>query len=110
MIMPQEEKQVPLRWHYPEELRSLYASQFVVQHTDQEFYLSFFEAPPPIIIGSAEERQQMLDDLDEVVTTCVARLVIHPGRLPELIGLLQKNYESFLRSSAAEDADDDDIV
>lgn len=106
--MPQDEKLVPLRWHFPDDMHGVYASQFVIQHTDKEFYISFFDAPPPLIVGSEEERKRMVDELDEVVVSCVARLVVHPERLPELIAMLQKNYDSFAKRYIEEATDDGD--
>ena len=52
-----EGKMVPIKWHYPDSIVTRYATNFVVQHTDREFIISFFEAWPPVIIGTPEEKR-----------------------------------------------------
>jgi hypothetical protein len=34
---------LPIEWHVPDELVTRYANNLLVQHTEHEFILSFFE-------------------------------------------------------------------
>ena len=40
-----EETKLPIEWYIAEDLKSQYATNIVIQHTDQEFLISFFEPP-----------------------------------------------------------------
>jgi len=89
------EKKVRINRKYPEDLQSYFASHFVVQHRPEYFILSFFELWPPAIIGDAQERQEALDALDMVDAKCVARFVITPGKMRELIDALNENLNNY---------------
>lgn len=86
---------LPIEWHYPEGFESRYATNFIVQHTEQEFYLSFFDFPPPIFLGSEEEKLAQLEQIDSVQASAVARIVISPGRMQEFIDILQDNLRKY---------------
>jgi hypothetical protein len=85
--------EAPLEWYYPKDLRSRYATHMVVQRSEQEFYISFFEIPPPLIIGTPEEQQQQLNEMGAVKAECVARIIVAAGRMPEFVTVLQRNLE-----------------
>jgi hypothetical protein len=42
---------IPVEWHVPEDVVSGYATNILVQHTEHEFIISFYEAQPPILFG-----------------------------------------------------------
>jgi hypothetical protein len=86
---------IPIEWHFPENVKPHYASNFIVQHTAHEFYLSFFILPPPIILGTAEERQAQAKEIKSARAEAVARVVIAADRLPEFIEALQENLKNF---------------
>ena len=86
----------PLEWHVPDDLASHYATNFVVQHTDAEFILSFFEIVPPIVVGSEEERRAQIEKIPSVRADCVARIIVSPQRLPDFLKAIQTNLEKFL--------------
>lgn len=82
-------KEVKLNWHYQDNMTSKYSTNLVVQHTEHEFVLSFFEATPPILLSDKDI------DIDSVTAECVARIVIAPGRLQQFIDVLQKNVDIY---------------
>lgn len=86
---------LPIEWYYPDDLRTGHATNFIVQHTKHEFYLSFFDFPPPILLGTDEEKKEELESLDSVRATAVARVAISTGRLQELIDTLQDNLNKY---------------
>ncbi len=96
----EEGRDLPLEFHTAPELMSRYATNFVIQHTDQEFILSFFEAKPPLLLGTPEERATQLRSIDSVRADCVARLIISPRRMADLIKVLQQNYSTYQQSAA----------
>ena len=89
-------KPVPVQWHVPDELVSQVATNFVVQHTNQEFILTFFKLFPPIILGSPEEKKSQIEGMTQAKAQCVAQIVITPQRMNELIAVLQENLKVYL--------------
>jgi hypothetical protein len=94
-----EELILPLEWHLPDDLVSRYATNLVVQHTDQEFIISFFEATPPITLGQPEEVKARLEEQGYVRATCVARVIVSVGRMAEFINVLEDNLKRYLSKS-----------
>lgn len=66
-----------------------YATHVVVQSAEKETFILFFQAQPPIIVGEEGERQKQLDALASISTRCVAKLIVAPTKLPEIVRLLQ---------------------
>ena len=92
----QDVKGVPLPLEYlRDDAVAQYATNMVVQHTEHEFILSFYQAHSPIIIGTPEERQRQLEEIDSVQATCVGRVVIAPERMREFLSVMQANYTTF---------------
>ena len=58
MSVKEQAVNLPIEWNYPESIVSRYATNLVVQHTEHEFILSFFEVKPPVILGTAEEQKE----------------------------------------------------
>ena len=78
-------KAVPLNLTIPADLVGRYATNMVIQHTEHEFVLSFFEAmAPPIIGNTEEEKQAQLDQVESVTAKCIARIIISPNRMAEI--------------------------
>jgi len=100
-------KQIRIERKYPEDLKSYYVSNIVVQHEPEMFFLSFFEVfPPPIIADTDEERAKALGALTQVDAKCVARLAITPGKMKEFITAMQENYKGYQKLIAAMKGED----
>ncbi len=91
----QEEPGVPLRWCIPPGLVSRFATNMVVQHTEQEFIISFFEARPPLLIGSEEEVRAQLAQIGGVEAECVARIIVTADRMPGFVAVLQETLRRY---------------
>ncbi len=87
---------LPIVWSIPPDLTSSYATNIVVQHTEREFIVSFFEIQLPILLGSAEERRAALETIRHIEAKCVARVVIAPERMQEFIDVLRDNLKTYL--------------
>src|SRR5262249_27412992 len=85
----------PIRWQSPDEVETKLATHIVVQHTEHEFILSFFEIKPPIIVGTPEQREKQAQDLSFIQAHCVARIAITPGRMEDFLELMASNMEKF---------------
>jgi len=86
---------LPLEWHIPDGILSRYVTNIVVQHTEHEFIISFFEVRPPIVLGSDEEKEAQLKQIDSVRAECVARIVVAADRLPDFIRVLNENLATY---------------
>lgn len=97
--MTEEEREglaLPLEWHVPEDVSSRYATNLIVQHSEHEFIISFFEAVPPLVLGEPEEVRTQLEKLGTIQARCVARVIVAAGRMPEFVRVLQGNLENYL--------------
>ncbi len=100
-----------IEWHVPESVLPRYATNFVVQATEHEFRLYFFDIRPPLIVGTPEEQRRKRRELQSVHAECVANLAIAPVRMAELVKLLSdylKRYKVDLLLD--KDADSEDIA
>ena len=88
----QTEQPIPLDWRVPDDLVTRYATNLVIQHTEHEFTIMFFEAKKPVIIGPEPYVQAKLDDLDCIPADCVARVVVAPERMGEFAQVFQDSY------------------
>ena len=97
---PIEEIRIPLEWHVPEGFPTHYATNLVIQHTEHEFFITFFELVPPITLGKTPEE---IARTESVRARALTRVAVSPERLERFIQVMQDNVASY-RSSIAEDA------
>jgi len=96
--MDTDSARIPLKFEVPDSIISRYATNFVAQHTPNEFVLSFYEVCPPVLLGSSEENRQQLEEMGYIAASCVARLILSPSGMRELIGVLEANLERYEQS------------
>src|SRR5688572_1110258 len=58
-----------------------HANQLIVQHHNEEFFLTFFSVSLPVIWGEREERLQQIQTHRMIRPTCVAKLVLTPAMM-----------------------------
>lgn len=97
---PVQEIRIPLEWHVPEELPTHYATNLVIQHTEHEFFITFFELVPPITLGKTPEE---ITRIESVRARALTRVAVSPKRLEEFIQVMQDNLAKY-RSSISESA------
>lgn len=73
------EMQIPLHFNFPIDMPSVYATNLLVQATDHEVVISFYEAQPPVIIEGDEESIELLKKAG-VRADCVARVTVSRAR------------------------------
>ena len=76
---------LPMAWPMFPDVPLQYATNITVQPGEHEFIVSFFAAYAPIIIGSTEAQKAELAKLGVIPVTCLARLVIARGRMPDFV-------------------------
>jgi len=93
--MEPESMRVPVSFEVPDDIVSRYATNFVAQHTENEFILTFYEVHPPILLGSPDENKAQLEALGPIPATCVARIILSPHGMRQLVDVLQRNLADF---------------
>src|SRR5438105_8621530 len=86
----------PLEWYIPPDMITRYATNMLIQHGENEFFISFFEFRPPVIMGTPEEQKKQADQLPSVRAECVARITVAEKRLPEFIRVMQDFTRRFV--------------
>lgn len=86
---------VKIDWLIPDDLKTVYSNNIVVQHTDDEFIISFFEILHPLLLGTADDVRKSLEGKD-VTAKCVARVIIPLSKIDDFIKTLNKNYARYL--------------
>lgn len=92
--LPQE-KLVRVEWHVPDTIVSQYANNVFVQQGQYEFVISFFETQLPMILGTPEENRTQLMQLESVRAECVARIVVAPDLVKQIIQALQTSLDTY---------------
>jgi hypothetical protein len=95
-------RNIPIQWLVPPDLRAEYATNVLAQHGEHEIYLLFFQAEPPIILGELVEREKQLNTLTAIPAKCVAKVIVSPDRLGEIIELLKTQLETHRQNFPAE--------
>ena len=96
---------VPVDFHTPADFPSCYANNILVQHSDYEFTVSFFEMRPPVLLGSPEQNLEKLKGMEAIQAECVARIVVVPERVQDFIVALQTSLDKYMAHKAEENHD-----
>lgn len=100
--------QLPVEWVIPEETTGSYATHIVVQHSDKEFILNFFEIRMPIFSNlSKEQKLEKLNEMESIKANCVSRIVVSPDRMENFVEVLKRNLEKYRQTIEGEENDDD---
>jgi hypothetical protein len=89
-------KKLSINWVYSPDIATRFANNFVVQHDSEQFFLSFFDIWMPMIVGETdEEKQVQLNAMEKVDAKCVARIVMSPEKMRELVEVMILNLENY---------------
>jgi hypothetical protein len=98
---------LPIEWVYQNGHLVKYANQMVVQFSDTECHLSFFEVRPPLLQGTEAEKQEQLREMRSIKADCVARIIVSPAKIADfakaLNGALIKVKEAMEQSRKESD-------
>ncbi len=85
--------QLQVDWTGVDELPVMASNVFLIQQTGQEFILSFGSAVPPLFQGPPTPEQ--LKELKSIKAKPIIRMSLTPGRIVELLGLLQQQLAAY---------------
>ena len=96
--------ELPIEWNVPDDLVARYATNMVVQKTENEYIISFFEINQPIILAEPEKIEEYLKGLKSIRANCVARIIVAADKMPSFVSALDTNLKRNI-----EDAKDNEI-
>ncbi len=79
--------QAPLQFNIPEGISSAYATNVLVQRTEHEYILTFFEAKAPIILGPNAPFP------DRVQADYLCRVIVAAGRMQGFVEVMRQAIE-----------------
>ncbi len=88
-------RRIPIEWHIPDDMIGRYATNLIVQHTDNEFVIWFFEVDQPIVLGTPEEVERQLQEVTSVRGRCIAKIIVANNRMRRFIEVLEQNWKRF---------------
>jgi hypothetical protein len=87
---------VPLEWEIPFDTSTIYANNVVVQYSEHECYLLFFEGTPPFVAATTpEEAIAAYDKVKSIKAKCVARVAI-PRNLAQKVAKILSDTSAIL--------------
>lgn len=83
----------------PDELKgSRFSDDFIIQHRQNSFTLSFFEVVIPIVAEtSREDAVEQFKQLDHIEAHCVGRITVSPNQLKRMAQAIQNNIAHYER-------------
>ena len=93
-------KPVPVAWEDLEKSPLLYSNIQMVQHSFDEFIISFGHVQPPII--EAKTKKKEMESIKSVPARVAVRIVISPARMKSLIDILEENYQGYMEHMESE--------
>lgn len=88
--------QVPIEWHISEDIDSKYATNLVIQHSEHEFIIDFFEMRRPLILGNPDQVREQWQKIESVRAECVAQIIVSPDRMQEFIDVMQAGLNKYV--------------
>lgn len=80
--------QIPIKWNIPDTVITRFATNMVVQQTEDYVKLTFFEVKPEINLTSLETPTK------EVNADCVASIIVTPAKLFAIVNVLQRQVDT----------------
>lgn len=87
----EEAPEVAIDFYVPEEMLAIYSDTALVQHTQNEFIISFFQVPRPYLADP-----EAVKKIKSLKARCVSRIVVSPNQMQQLLEALTTNYEKYM--------------
>lgn len=94
---------IPVKYVIPEDIVTQYTTDMVVQHSEHEFIISFWEIQRPVILGTEEERKAQAEMLKFLENRCIAKFAVTPDRMQLFAAVMKENFERYLRDKGKPD-------
>ena len=77
-------------WKNTDNLKTEYSNDMTVNHTEQEFFLSFFRTEPPLVF-----EEEDLKEINEIDALLVAKVAVTPEFAKRIMKALDDNIKTF---------------
>jgi hypothetical protein len=74
-------------------IETTFANDMVINHTEREFFLAFYQTEPPFIINADD-----IKGLDSVDAVLVAKIIVTPEFAEAIAKAIQTNTDSYKKS------------
>jgi hypothetical protein len=85
-----EMMEIKLRFAMPEGMPSRHAHHLIVQVTDFEVVLMFFEVQMPVLYGSEEQQKNILDEMGGLRAYCVSKISVPKALYPAMAAVMSR--------------------
>ena len=99
---------LPIRHRVLEGQPLVFANSMVIQHTADEFILSFFQISPPVITGAPADQRRQMEELEGIDAYCVARIVMTPAHMARVVDTTNANWRRYLEAVQAGTGQDEE--
>ena len=101
-----EKLELRVDWSVADAMPATYANQVLTQVTADEAILIFGQITPPTIVGGPEAIRAHFAQQNSIAVHPVAKVVLTPAKLFELIEVLGDTAEKYERAKALREADE----
>jgi hypothetical protein len=89
-------KRVRIKYNYPDDLKSQFIQQVIINHEPEHFVISFFEVwTPPILADTENEKRKIFESLESVEAKCVSRVVVTPSKMKQMVKAMVENLDQY---------------
>lgn len=93
--MPKQNELLVVPIEFQGDISAVYANNVLIQHTDNEFIITFFEILPPLFSPNPEIQNAELAELKSVPARAVAKIIMAPEPAMQFRDALQDNIGKF---------------
>lgn len=93
-------------WSSAEHVPAEYANQLLSQVSQGEIFLTFAQLTPPVLVGDPEQQAAQARDMSSIPVKVIARLILCPERVEELLNVLGQSLEQHQRQQASLESED----
>ena len=84
---------LPIEWIAPPDAPGGYATELIIQRTENEYHLYFFTVPPPIVLGGTiEEQDAIIAKQLPIKAHCVSHIIVAANKMPEFVKVMQTQF------------------
>ena len=91
----EQKRSIPVDFTGGTELSAVHANQMIIQHTEHEFVVTFFELLPPVLSPDPTQQAEEFGQIKNVRARPVAKVVMSSVRAREFAAALVENLRRF---------------
>jgi len=101
IMLEQDSNAVIVPIEFQGDIPAVYANNVLIQHTDSEFIITFFEILPPIISPDPSRQNEEIARMKSVPARAVAKIIMAHEPAIQFQSAMQDNISKFLARNEA---------